>query len=74
MFDSLRKFIAYWYFRYTLVTELYMVEKWEESMIYVVAFAVFSLLTLFNSRIVLGYVSSYTNPDNTILMSNEYNT
>jgi hypothetical protein len=25
-------FIKYWYFRYLLVTELYMVEKWERAM------------------------------------------
>jgi len=30
---SLRFFLKYWYFRYTLVTELYMVEEWERNFI-----------------------------------------
>ncbi|KAJ8964099.1 hypothetical protein NQ314_005124 [Rhamnusium bicolor] len=32
MFQFVRNFINYWYFRYLLVTELYMVEKWERAM------------------------------------------
>lgn len=29
MLDQLEKFINYWWFRYLMVTELYIVEKWE---------------------------------------------
>lgn len=32
MLTYIRNFINYWYFRYLLVTELYMVEKWERAM------------------------------------------
>lgn len=31
--DKLSSFLGYWYFRYMLVTELYMVEKWERIFI-----------------------------------------
>lgn len=31
--ESLLSFMKYWYFRYTLVTELYMVERWERNFI-----------------------------------------
>lgn len=30
MFANILKFINYWWFRYTLVTELYIVEGWEK--------------------------------------------
>lgn len=29
MLEQLNKFIEYWWFRYLMVTELYIVEKWE---------------------------------------------
>lgn len=31
--DKLIKFINYWWFRYLMVTELYIVEKWERVVI-----------------------------------------
>jgi hypothetical protein len=30
MIKALWNFICYWYFRYTMVTELYVVEPWEQ--------------------------------------------
>lgn len=32
IYEFITNFISYWYFRYLLVTELYMVEKWERTM------------------------------------------
>lgn len=32
IYGFITNFISYWYFRYLLVTELYMVEKWERTM------------------------------------------
>lgn len=29
MLSEINKFIEYWWFRYLMVTELYIVEKWE---------------------------------------------
>lgn len=29
MLEQINKFIEYWWFRYLMVTELYIVEKWE---------------------------------------------
>lgn len=31
--EKFSSFLGYWYFRYMLVTELYMVEKWERIFI-----------------------------------------
>jgi hypothetical protein len=33
MIQSVWKFLCYWYFRYLMVTELYMVERWERAVI-----------------------------------------
>lgn len=33
VFSSLLKFINYWYFRYIMVTELYILESWERVLI-----------------------------------------
>lgn len=30
-FENIWKFLSYWYFRYLMVTELYMVERWERA-------------------------------------------
>ncbi|KYB28720.1 hypothetical protein TcasGA2_TC031035 [Tribolium castaneum] len=53
-------FINYWYFRYLLVTELYMVEKWERVMFHIVILLLLSLLSLFNTTVILGLVSWVT--------------
>jgi hypothetical protein len=54
-------FIKYWYFRYLLVTELYMVEKWERAMFHIVLFIFLTILSLFNTSVVVGLVSLFTN-------------
>ncbi|KYN33230.1 hypothetical protein ALC56_12379 [Trachymyrmex septentrionalis] len=50
---SLRSFLKYWYFRYTLVTELYMVEEWERNFINIFLIALFFLFFLFNYKVML---------------------
>ncbi|XP_077302808.1 ghiberti [Arctopsyche grandis] len=35
MLSMIWKFIKYWYFRYLVVTELYMVEPWERMLMHV---------------------------------------
>ncbi|KYM95982.1 PREDICTED: serine palmitoyltransferase small subunit A [Cyphomyrmex costatus] len=50
---SLLSFLKYWYFRYTLVTELYMVEEWERNFINIFLLVLFSLFFLFNYKVVL---------------------
>ncbi|TGZ54264.1 Uncharacterized protein DBV15_06236 [Temnothorax longispinosus] len=50
---SLRSFLQYWYFRYTLVTELYMVEKWERNFINIFLVVLFSLFFVFNYKVLL---------------------
>lgn len=50
---SLRSFLKYWYFRYTLVTELYMVEEWERNFINIFLLALFCFFFLFNYRVLL---------------------
>ncbi|VEN35790.1 unnamed protein product [Callosobruchus maculatus] len=60
MIQSIRNFISYWYFRYLLVTELYMVEKWERTMFHIVLFIVLSVLYIFNTTVMLGLMKSFT--------------
>ncbi|KAK9710019.1 hypothetical protein QE152_g26259 [Popillia japonica] len=56
MFKSMWIFIQYWYMRYLLVTELYMVEKWERVMIHFVFFMIFCVISLLNASVVLHSV------------------
>lgn len=56
MLNSARNFLAYWYMRYLLVTELFMVAKWERHMFHVIALILLTILGLFNKLIVVGGV------------------
>ncbi|CAG9855732.1 unnamed protein product [Phyllotreta striolata] len=60
MLKSIQEFIKYWYFRYLVVTELYMVEKWERAMFHIVLFLVLSVLYIFNTTVVVGLVRTAT--------------
>ncbi|XP_012227408.1 serine palmitoyltransferase small subunit B [Linepithema humile] len=51
--QSLRAFLKYWYFRYMLVTELYMVEQWERDFINIFFIAMFFLFFIFNYKVLL---------------------
>ncbi|CAD6205032.1 GSCOCG00003109001-RA-CDS [Cotesia congregata] len=56
--EKLTSFLNYWYFRYMLVTELYMVEKWERNFIHIFMLILFGLTFLFNYTIVLPTATS----------------
>ncbi|KAK5639734.1 hypothetical protein RI129_010545 [Pyrocoelia pectoralis] len=62
MLQELLKFINYWYFRYLLITELYMVEKWERVMIHIVLLIIFTIIGLFNWIVVLGAIGYFVGP------------
>ncbi|XP_076244464.1 uncharacterized protein LOC143185392 [Calliopsis andreniformis] len=62
MINSLRRFFSfleYWYFRYMLVTELYMVEKWERNFINIFLVTLFFSFFLFNYSVLLPF-TQYT--------------
>ncbi|CAH1179416.1 unnamed protein product [Phaedon cochleariae] len=59
MLKSVGDFIGYWYFRYLLVTELYMVEKWERAMFHILLFLFLTILYTFNNFVVLGSVEKF---------------
>ncbi|KAJ8910836.1 hypothetical protein NQ315_015571 [Exocentrus adspersus] len=67
MFSSIKNFISYWYFRYLLVTELYMVEKWERAMFHIILFVLLAIMYVFNTTVTLGLVRMIINS----LTSNE---
>ncbi|KAJ1524548.1 hypothetical protein ONE63_011037 [Megalurothrips usitatus] len=55
--QSLADFFSYWYFRYLMVTELYMVERWEQRVTNVGFILLFLLLSYFNSAVLLSFTS-----------------
>ncbi|CAK9799560.1 hypothetical protein ANTPLA_LOCUS2008 [Anthophora plagiata] len=65
MIDTLQKlssFLKYWYFRYMLVTELYMVEKWERNFVNVFLVTLFFTVFLFNYKVVLPFIQYTLHP------------
>ncbi|XP_021935373.1 serine palmitoyltransferase small subunit A [Zootermopsis nevadensis] len=58
MIKSAWKFLCYWYFRYLMVTELYMVERWERGVVSVVFLILFLMLAYFNYAVILYATSS----------------
>uniref|UniRef100_T1GPI4 Uncharacterized protein n=1 Tax=Megaselia scalaris TaxID=36166 RepID=T1GPI4_MEGSC len=56
--SALLEFFNYWWTRYLLTTELYMVEKWERVTIHVIFFILFMLIWYFNYSIVLSLTSN----------------
>ncbi|XP_023715104.1 serine palmitoyltransferase small subunit A [Cryptotermes secundus] len=58
MIQSVWKFLCYWYFRYLMVTELYMVERWERAVSYVAFVLVFLMLSYLNYAVLLYVTSS----------------
>ncbi|OXU25688.1 serine palmitoyltransferase small subunit A [Nasonia vitripennis] len=57
--EKISTFLHYWYFRYMLVTELYMVEKWERHFVNIFLISIFCLLFYFNYRVLLPVTSSF---------------
>ncbi|XP_026288111.1 serine palmitoyltransferase small subunit B [Frankliniella occidentalis] len=54
---SLRDFFSYWYFRYLMVTELYIVERWEQRVMNVAFVLLFVLFWYFNSTVLVNLAS-----------------
>ncbi|XP_065346009.1 serine palmitoyltransferase small subunit A [Cloeon dipterum] len=67
MIRSVWRFICYWYFRYTMVTELYMVEPWEQVVVHCFFLMLFLILAYFNYSVLLGTVSFLLPVKNTTL-------
>lgn len=57
MLGTINKFIEYWWFRYLMVTELYIVEKWERVTMRKFQLCVIheQTITFLHSHIVVGY-------------------
>ncbi|XP_004923746.1 uncharacterized protein LOC101740127 [Bombyx mori] len=57
LIEKVKKFISYWYIRYLLATELYMVETWERIAIHIVFGILFGLFWFFNYYITISAIS-----------------
>ncbi|XP_034237022.1 serine palmitoyltransferase small subunit A [Thrips palmi] len=57
-FERLSNFLSYWYFRYLMVTELYMVETWEQRVTNTAFMLLFVVLSYFNCVYLLNYTAS----------------
>ncbi|XP_063898501.1 serine palmitoyltransferase small subunit A [Helicoverpa armigera] len=53
----IQQFISYWYVRYLLVTELYMVETWEKVIVHILFAIIFGLFWYFNYSIIMSGIS-----------------
>ncbi|XP_061390668.1 uncharacterized protein LOC133326006 [Musca vetustissima] len=58
MLQNIIDFCNYWWFRYLMVTELYMVEKWERVTIHVIFAILFILFWYFNYSVLLSVTGS----------------
>ncbi|XP_047037873.1 serine palmitoyltransferase small subunit A [Helicoverpa zea] len=54
---KIQQFISYWYVRYLLVTELYMVETWEKVIVHILFAIIFGLFWYFNYSIIMSGIS-----------------
>ncbi|XP_068143031.1 uncharacterized protein ghi [Drosophila tropicalis] len=59
MLDNLIEFANYWWFRYLMVTELYMVEKWERVTIHVIFMVLFCVFGYFNYSVLLSFAGLF---------------
>ncbi|XP_052860771.1 uncharacterized protein LOC128267864 [Anopheles cruzii] len=55
LLDKVLSFWSYWWFRYLMITELYMVESWERVTIHVFLFVIFLLQWYFNCSVLLPF-------------------
>ncbi|XP_005188773.1 uncharacterized protein LOC101892694 [Musca domestica] len=58
MLQNIIDFCNYWWFRYLMVTELYMVEKWERVTIHIIFAILFILFWYFNYSVLLSVTGS----------------
>ncbi|KAL0810327.1 hypothetical protein ABMA28_010480 [Loxostege sticticalis] len=56
-----QNFFSYWYMRYEMATEMYMVEPWEKVVVHALFAVVFLLFWYFNSAIVISGISRLRN-------------
>ncbi|XP_048000047.1 uncharacterized protein LOC125237120 [Leguminivora glycinivorella] len=61
LIKKIQLFLSYWYQRYLLATELYMVEPWEKVVIHIVFAVLLTLFWWFNKTLVVGGISSLRN-------------
>ncbi|XP_034481193.1 uncharacterized protein LOC117786883 [Drosophila innubila] len=54
MLNNIINFANYWWFRYLMVTELYVVEKWERVTIHVIFMVLFCVFWYFNYSVLLS--------------------
>ncbi|XP_073965972.1 uncharacterized protein [Choristoneura fumiferana] len=66
---KVQKFFAYWYQRYLLATEMYMVEPWEKAVIHFIFLVLFSLFWWFNSSLVVSSIARLRNRSQMELVS-----
>ncbi|KAJ0170581.1 hypothetical protein K1T71_013952 [Dendrolimus kikuchii] len=62
---KIQQFIKYWYVRYLLVTELYMVDTWEKITVQIIILVLFGLFWYFNYSIVMNVISQMRLPHHT---------
>ncbi|CAH0403735.1 unnamed protein product [Chilo suppressalis] len=58
---KVKEVISYWYLRYQLATELYMVEPWEKTVVHLLFAIIFGLFWYFNTTVVLDGISRLRN-------------
>ncbi|GAB0090448.1 uncharacterized protein DMENIID0001_051830 [Sergentomyia squamirostris] len=54
------EFMCYWWFRWSLVTEMYMVEKWERITINCLFVVLFLAFWYFNYKVFLSFTTHLT--------------
>lgn len=52
LLQKLFSFLKYWYFRYMLVTELYMVEEWERNFISILS-KIYIKIKIYSKNIIM---------------------
>lgn len=73
VFKKLQQFFKYWYVRYLLVTELYMVDTWERITVFIVLAVLLALMSYFNYSIVLNGIAQLRNKENIADQIHNYN-
>ncbi|XP_026744059.1 uncharacterized protein LOC113505512 [Trichoplusia ni] len=53
----IQQFINYWYVRYLLVTELYMVDTWEKIVVHILFGIIFVMFWYFNYSIIVSGIN-----------------
>ncbi|KAJ8705985.1 hypothetical protein PYW07_010762 [Mythimna separata] len=54
---KIQQFFSYWYVRYLLVTELYMVDTWEKIVVHILFAVIFTMFWYFNYSIIVSGIA-----------------